>query len=112
VITSAPGLMNPGHPGPPGTIALVPLPGEQMPGYADLQLDQWRRPWRLVPRHESSMRSYVRLMCFNLAIYIHLLAVSAHRDSLLTKEVAMVRGPAAAQVKSTAGCSVTDRESP
>ena len=39
VVAAATRLVNPGHPGPPGTIALVPLPGEQMPGYADLQLD-------------------------------------------------------------------------
>ena len=33
-------------------------------------------------------------------------------DPLLAKEVAATAGPAAAQVKSTAGCAVTDRESP
>jgi hypothetical protein len=38
----------------------VPLPGEQMPGHAARRLDQRRRPWRLVPRHESGMRNYVR----------------------------------------------------
>jgi hypothetical protein len=30
---------DPGHPGPPGTIALVSLPGEQMPDHAAHQLD-------------------------------------------------------------------------
>jgi hypothetical protein len=33
-------------------------------------------------------------------------------DFLLAKEVTAAEKPAAAQVKSTAGCSVTDRESP
>jgi hypothetical protein len=46
------------------------------------------------------------------AIYIHLLAVSGRRDSLLAKEVAATTGPAAAQVTSAACCSVNDRESP
>ena len=36
----------------------------------------------------------------------------AEVDHLLAKEVAVPAGPAAAQVKSSAGCSVTDRESP
>jgi hypothetical protein len=30
----------------------MPLPGKQMPGHAARQLDQRRRPWRLVPCHE------------------------------------------------------------
>jgi hypothetical protein len=51
-------------------------------------------------------------MCFDLAIYTHLLAVSGRRDSLLAKEVTATSGPAAAQVKRAAGCSVNDRESP
>ena len=42
-------LQNPGHPSPPGAIALMLLPGEQMPGHAACKLDQWRRPWRRVP---------------------------------------------------------------
>jgi hypothetical protein len=33
-------------------------------------------------------------------------------EHLLAEEVATPGGPAAAQVKSTAGCSVNDRESP
>jgi hypothetical protein len=33
-------------------------------------------------------------------------------DPLLAKEVAAIGGPAAAQVKSTAGCPVSARESP
>jgi hypothetical protein len=112
VIASATGLMNPGHPRPPGTIALMPFPGEQMPGHATRQLDQRRRPWRRVPRHKPSMRSYVRLMCLDRAICVHLLAVSRPCDPLLAKEVAVPAGPAAAQARSAAGCSVTDRESP
>jgi hypothetical protein len=36
----------------------------------------------------------------------------AEVDHLLAKEVAATGGPAAAQLKSTAVCSVTDRESP
>jgi hypothetical protein len=68
VITSATGLMDPGHPGPPRTIALVPLPCEQMPDHAASQLDERRCPRRLIPRHEPSMRSCVRYVCLNLAI--------------------------------------------
>src|SRR5258708_11744496 len=55
VIASATGLMNPGHPRPPGTIALMRFPGEQVPGHAACQLDQRRRRSRLVPRPEASM---------------------------------------------------------
>jgi len=83
VIAAATGLLHPGHPRPLGTLALMPLPGEQMPGHATRQLDQRRRPWRLVPRHEPSMRSYVRLMCFDPVICAHILAVSHRRDPLL-----------------------------
>jgi hypothetical protein len=67
VITPATSLMNPGHPSPPGTIALMAFPGEQVPDHAARQLDQ-RRLRRLVPRHESSMRNCVRLRCFGPAI--------------------------------------------
>ena len=80
VIAAATGLMHPGHPSPPGAIALMPLPGEQMPGHAARQLDQRRRPWRLVPRHEPSMRNYVRFMCSSPAISTHLLAASRRGD--------------------------------
>ena len=34
MIAAATGFVNPGHPGPLGTIALMSLPGEQMPGHA------------------------------------------------------------------------------
>src|SRR5689334_23221091 len=54
VIAAATGLLHPGYPRPPGTIAFMPLRGEQMPGHATRQLDQ-----------RLSMRSYVRLMCFD-----------------------------------------------
>jgi hypothetical protein len=60
VIAPAAGVMNPGHPGPPGAIALMPLPGEQVPGHAARQLDERRRPWCPGPRHDSSMRNCVR----------------------------------------------------
>jgi hypothetical protein len=73
VIASASGLVNPGHPSPPGTIALMALTGEQVPGQAARQLDQRRRSWRLVTRHEPSMRNYVRYMCLNPAISMRLL---------------------------------------
>ena len=43
-----------GHPRPSGAIALMPLPGEQMPGHAARELDQRRRPWRVVPRQVPS----------------------------------------------------------
>jgi hypothetical protein len=39
-------------------------------------------------------------------------ATNSNPDLLLAKEVAATGGPAAAQVMSAAGCSVTDRESP
>jgi hypothetical protein len=44
MITSVTGLTDPGHPGPPGTIALVPFPSEQMPGHAARPLDEWAVP--------------------------------------------------------------------
>src|SRR2546421_265801 len=112
VVAAATGLMNPGHPGPPRAVALVALPGEQVPGHAARQLDQRRRPWRRVPRHDSSMRSYVRFICFYPAICLHLLVVSRRRDPLFAKEVAATDRPAAAQVKSAAGLPVSARESP
>jgi hypothetical protein len=110
VIASATGFTHPGHSGPPGAIALVSLPGEQVPGHAARQLDQWRRPWRLVPRHEPSMRNYVRFMCSGPATCAHLVAVSRRRDPLLAKVVAATAGPAAVQVTSSAGCSVLQGE--
>ena len=42
MITPATGLMDPGHPGPPRTIALVPFPCEQVPDDAARQLDERR----------------------------------------------------------------------
>jgi hypothetical protein len=90
----------------------MPFPGEQVPGHAACQLDQRRRPWRLVPRYEPSMRRYVRLMCLDSASCVHLLAVSRRCDPLLAKGVAARGGPVAAQVKASGGCSVSDRESP
>ena len=94
-----------------GTIALMPFPGEQVPGHAACQLDQRRRPWRLVPCHEPNMRRYVRLMSFEPAICVHLLGASRRCDALPAKEVAARGGPAAARVKGSGGCSVSDRES-
>jgi len=60
VITPATGVMDPGHPGPPGAVALMPFPGEQVPGHAARQLDERRRPRCPGPRHDSSMRNCVR----------------------------------------------------
>jgi hypothetical protein len=39
-------------------------------------------------------------------------AMRPNPDPLLAKEMAAITGPAAAQVKRSAGCSVNDRESP
>jgi hypothetical protein len=102
----------PRTPAPTRTIALMPFPGEQVPGHAACQLDRRRRPRRLAPRNEPSMRRYVRLMGFDPAICVHLLAVSRRCDPLLAKEAAARGGPAAARVKGSGGCSVSDRESP
>jgi hypothetical protein len=70
------------------------LPGEQVPGHAACQLDQRRRPWRLVPRPEPNMRKYVRFMCPDPSVSVHFLAVLRCRDALLAKEVAAAGGPA------------------
>ena len=51
-------------------------------------------------------------MCPSPAICVYLVAVSRRCDSLLAKVVATTAGPAVAQVKSSAGCSVNGRESP
>jgi len=63
----------------------MPLPGEQMPGHAPRQLDQWRRPWRRVPRHEPSMRNYIRFIWLDPAISAYLLAASQRRYPLLAE---------------------------
>src|SRR5215467_8775903 len=55
------GLLDPGHPGPPGAVALVPLPGKQVPHHAGGHLHQRRRPRGMPRRHHISMRNYVRL---------------------------------------------------
>ena len=41
---ASPGLLDPGHPGPPGAVPLVPFPPEQMPSHAIAQLNDQRRP--------------------------------------------------------------------
>ncbi len=59
-LTPSAGFLDPGHPGPPGTIALVPFPREQVPCDAARHLHQRRRPRWLFPRHDSSMRNCAR----------------------------------------------------
>jgi hypothetical protein len=91
VIGAATGLMNPRHSSPPGTIALVLFPGEQMPGHAARQLDQRRRPWRLVPRHEPSMRKLSSTRASQLGNGSRLLAASRTRDRLLAEHNQVVQ---------------------
>jgi hypothetical protein len=43
VIVPCTGLMDPGHPGPPGTIALMAFSREQMPNHVARQFDERRR---------------------------------------------------------------------
>jgi hypothetical protein len=65
----------------------MPFPGEQVPAHAARQLDQRRRLWRLVPRHESSMGSYVRFMHLKQAMSANILAAPRRRDPLLASDV-------------------------
>ena len=53
--------------------------------HAARQLDQRWRPWRLVPRHEPSMRTWVRFIYLKPAMSAHLPAASRHCHRLLAK---------------------------
>jgi hypothetical protein len=77
-----------GHPRPSGAIALMPLPGEQMPGHAARELDQRRRPGVL-----SHARGPVP------ATSARPLAASRCRGPCLHEEVAAPAEPVAAQVR-------------
>jgi len=44
MIRAATGFLDPGHPSPPGPIALMTFPCQQVPGHAARQLDERRRP--------------------------------------------------------------------
>src|SRR5215472_18111631 len=78
------GLLNPGDPGPPGAVALVPLPGEQVPHHAGGHLHQRRRPRGMPRRHHISMRNYVRLHPDIHAFASRSLPSRSPRASLLT----------------------------
>jgi hypothetical protein len=54
-MAAATGLMNPGHPGPSGAIALMLLPGEQVPGHAACQLDQQQAGPSLLPNRDGQV---------------------------------------------------------
>jgi hypothetical protein len=111
VIASAAGLMNPGHPRPPGTIALMPFPGEQVPGHAACQLDQRRRPC-VLPHAMSSVCEYRFDLCASTQQSASTFSLCHDAATLLAKEVAVRGGPPAVQVKGSGGCSVSDPESP
>jgi hypothetical protein len=51
VVVSATRFLDPRDPGPPGAVALVAFPGEQMPNKAADQLDERWCPWCRAPDH-------------------------------------------------------------
>jgi hypothetical protein len=56
VIAAATGLMNPGHPRPPGVVALMPFRGARRSAMS-APVRPRGRPRRLVPRNDSTIRS-------------------------------------------------------
>jgi hypothetical protein len=90
----------------------MPFPGEQVPGHAARQLDQRRCPWRLIPRHEPSVRNYVRLVCSDPVISIYLLAASRRRDPPACKGGGRDRRTCGCTAQVHCWLSVNDRESP